>query len=180
MKKLSFFAAMAIIAIAISFNSCSKGTAGPTGPTGATGATGATGPAGTSGSSSITDTIINLQAASWQENTPQQYFCDLSMPPITNSNTDVVIVYTLFEFNAGDYVTLPQSSVFVNGDEVSCYFTKGAVMLFYSNPASGAPTKSETFKIVIIPPSIIKQNPNTNWKDYSQVMAIEEQNRARN
>lgn len=60
-----------------------------------------------------------------------------------------------------------------------CYV--GSFAFNYGNSDSTAPAQApqaQNFKIVIIPPAAMKQHPKTNWKDWSQVNAIIETQKA--
>jgi hypothetical protein len=160
MKTKTILNTMMAICIAITLNGCA----------GKDGAPGATGPQGPTGNANVTSYSYIVNTGNWNtvgtSGNAWSVTTTLSVPTI-----DLVTAYV--SPNGTTYLPLPESSYFANGDNLTFdYQTSAGLTFFYYNPASAAPTATIYVNVFVVPPAIMKQHPNTNWKDYSQVQAI--------
>ncbi len=160
MKKQILILMLAIACIV----SCKKGD---TGPAGATGANGTNGTNGTNGAANIKTKIVAVTPGSWNNPSAGLYDVGISMPDLTNVDSDAVMVYALV--TTGVYASLPQSNWFAYGDSFIFTYLNQQVNLFYSY--SSAPLNAVQIKIVVIPPSARLANPGINYRSYEQVKA---------
>jgi len=169
METKSFLITAAIIATI--FTSCSKGdtgATGPTGPAGTNGTNGANGTNGTNGVANISSNIYSVTPGDWSSVGTDAYGVNITDASIANANTDGIEVFV--STNGTLWFGLPLNNFLVNGDEMVYEYQNGEIALGYFY--SSAPTSTIDLKVVVIPPSIYVQYPNTNWNDYSQVSAI--------
>ncbi|MGP8215270.1 MAG: hypothetical protein ACLQQ4_06885 [Bacteroidia bacterium] len=155
---------MLISGMALLFASCSKdGATGPAGPTGT---------AGANGVANISSTIYNVPTADWGASiTGYGYEDTIKDAAIKNADSDAVEVF--IEPVTGYFLNLSSNNVYTNGDEMNFTVATGKVDLFYiTSPAHSIVPPTSNFKVVVIPPTVIRQYPNTNWKDYAAIMAI--------
>jgi hypothetical protein len=136
------------------FASCT----GPAGPDGAPGQNGLNGVA------NITNGTITVPAASWNSSSANYWNYGVADNAIVDMNVDAVMVYVLAN---GNYFGLPSASLLTSGDVMSFGYQNNLVSLIYNNPS--APTADLQFKVVVIPPAIMKNNPGLNLKDYNAV-----------
>ncbi len=168
MKNKSLLIAIAFLTAGLI--GCSKdGATGATGPTGPTGPTGTAGTNGTNGVANIHDTIYTITPGLWQSS-GNDFVIVFNNPYITNFNTDEVDAYSNGSSTA-NWIALPAFNIFATGDEESFGYNNGTFTFIYAG-ASSAPSKTYYVKVVVIPPSVMNQHPNTNWHDYRQVLAI--------
>jgi hypothetical protein len=165
MKTIKFLSILTTMAV--TFYSCSKGDTGATGPQGL---------AGANGVANISTTSITISPAQWSYNS----------------------LYYQWQYNF--YTAIAYNSAVVgyvvsgNGDQVLPYETSGIgdaiiysmadnwfqstpyVQFQYTDYTSPTTTASYDtyFYLVIIPPSIIKQHPNTNWENSTEVAQLPE------
>lgn len=162
MKTLTIKIIFALASISILFNGCKKTE---------------TGPAGKDGNSNVKATLYD--ATSWSWSTPY-YYLNLNVPDLTatNINAAAVMVY----FNKGtsnSWIALPYTQY----DSPYDYFmgfntSSGNVQITWvydSSLSSGSNPNvyyatTVKFKVVVIPPAIIKQYPNINLNNYNEVM----------
>jgi hypothetical protein len=166
MKTKTILKTMVILCVAIMLNGCA-------GKDGAPGATGPQGTNGVNGVANISTTNFTVYAGTWttlKANYGYDYVQSVSA--ITDYNNDAVEVF--FQTTAGaDWIPLPVSNWFINGDELTYEFNNGAVVIYYySSVSTTAPSSTIYFNVKVIPPAIMKQHPNTNWKDYKEVQSI--------
>jgi len=162
MKTLKSIVLMAAFAFAVTLVGC----------TGKDGAPGATGPAGTSGANG-TNGVANINSQTFMNqglsyvSANSDYELTMNDAAITQTVVDngEVVVYTQPSSNPSGWTVLPAT---LGGTSINITFAVGGVIVQSANATSG----NLNFRVVVIPPSIIKNYPNTNWKDYSQVKAI--------
>jgi hypothetical protein len=137
---------------------------------GCTGPAGPEGPQGNNGVSdiSVTTFSINTTLSAWNGSSPN-FYLNLTAAQITSDATDLVMVY--FVSNTGDYEPLPCSPGIVANDALSYTFNTGVLNLYYYDP-SGTPSGTWVFNMIVVPPSVQKKHPNTNWNNYTEVKAI--------
>ncbi|HXB12325.1 MAG TPA: collagen-like protein [Bacteroidia bacterium] len=160
-----------VFGITFLYSSCAKdgatGPAGPSGTNGTNGAAGATGPTGPS-IVVVTDSFY-LASASWLLYASNSYSNSYSnaniTSPIVNKGSVEAFV---FDAISGQWFSL--DDVVAGGSGYRYAYKAGTITLYADNFVSSP--KNESFKAVLIPGSVIRKHPNTNWKDYGQVMAI--------
>jgi hypothetical protein len=157
---------VAMLAIATAFTSCTKD--GATGPAGAAGADGKNGTNGTNGVANISSHIYTVASAAWAPDGTGLYTTIITDTAISNVTSDGVQVFC--EIASGNFMALPAPNVLNWGDQVYWDTRSGLVEVLYA--FTSAPSGTTNFKIVVIPPAAIKQHPNTNWRNYSEVQAI--------
>ncbi|HTA83318.1 MAG TPA: hypothetical protein VK783_10305 [Bacteroidia bacterium] len=157
---------VAMLAIATAFTSCTKD--GATGPAGAAGADGKNGTNGTNGVANISSHIYTVASSAWAPDGSGLYTTIISDTAVSNVTSDGVQVFC--EIAAGNFMALPAPNVLNWGDEVYWESRAGLVEVLYA--FTSAPSATTSFKIVVIPPGVMKQHPNTNWSNYSEVQAI--------
>ncbi|NNM95563.1 MAG: hypothetical protein HKL88_08925 [Bacteroidia bacterium] len=146
---------MAAFGIAVTLFAC-KGDTGPAGP------------AGTNGVANISSNIYTVSPGSWSNPSAGLYNYVASDASITNANTDGIEVF--MSGNNTNWFGLPLTNVFANPDELFFMYINGQITFEYDG--SSAPATTQYFKVVVIPPAVMKQHPRTNWKNWSEVSAI--------
>src|SRR5258706_1315309 len=147
--------------ITIAFASCKKGDTGPAGPNGATGAT---------GNANVQSLTFNIDSTQWvADSAGLQWGATYTLPAATNLSGGVF----LYVQDDNNWAALPHVDYGItlefNYDpatkivEVQSADARASVMI--PNPPS------MTFKVVIIPPAIARQNPNVNMGNYREVKA---------
>lgn len=135
------------------------------------GATGPQGPQGIPGSSNVSSFIYDV--SSWVYNsTVPEFNTNLPVPEITS---DVINGGTVqvFEGNASSgssiWYSMPYS---YTGIEHSYSISLGNVEVEFTRSDGTVPTTpgAYQFKVVVIPPAIVKKHPNTNWNNYKELM----------
>ena len=163
-----------LVAIAISFSSCSK--EGPTGPQGETGAQGAQGEKGAKGDkgdpgtanviySQWTDTLKYYLAS---ETTTDTIFGALSVPSLTEDilNMGEMKVYANFN-TASDPVVVPLPYYTGDGGFIEAYFFTGGIEILSNLNISGLP-----LRYILIPGGTAaarKSASLVDWNDYNAV-----------
>jgi len=87
---------------------------------------------------------------------------------IANADQDGIEVF--ISTTAGVYLGLPSNNMLVSGDQMGFGYQTGSVDLIYLN--SSAPSSTIDLKVVVIPPAVMKQHPNTNWNNWSEVNSL--------
>jgi hypothetical protein len=136
--------------------SCSK--EGPAGPAGTPGLN------GTNGAANINNGTITVASSQWNSSSTNYWNYGVGDPAVVDMNVDVVLVYVLAN---GNYFALPCASLLTGGDNMSFGYQNNLVSLIYNNPT--APAASLQFKVVVIPPAVMKSHPGLNVKDYYAV-----------
>jgi hypothetical protein len=153
-------------------SSCTKdGATGPQGVQGINGATGPTGANGSNGTSNISSVIFTITPGQWSTiGAGAEYEYGYPDFAITNADSDLVEVFYQNAIHPNTYRALPCTSVLSLNDQFLYEYADNVVDFFYEY--TSAPAVNMVVKVVLIPPAIIKQHPNTNWKDYSQIETI--------
>jgi hypothetical protein len=159
-----------ILGVSMLFTSCSKdGATGPAGPTGPTG------PAGSGSGTGIKDTVISMTSSSWTVATNYDYAV-VSVPQITSAFLAKGEVFVFFSANGGvQWDALNYTSLNPAGYTLDYYANPGNLGLYFgpaSNPNTFFSAATLQFRVVFATNGAIKQNPNVNWRDYSQVNAL--------
>lgn len=135
--------------------------------TGPQGLTGPEGPTGASGVANISSSIFSVVPGAWNTTT-DGYGVNITDNDLSDASTDGVEVF--FSVDQTTWYGLPESSLIHSGDNMEYAYAAGQVTILYAY--STYPSVTTYYKIVVIPPSIMKQNPNTNWHNYNQVNAL--------
>jgi hypothetical protein len=168
MKKLILMLAAGSL---ILFNSCTK--TGPQGPVGPQGPTGPTGPAGQNGNANVIGSGKTFTVNNWQYSTTNNYYyASFSDPDITSDVVDggIVEMFRLYTSN-NHWANLPD----INGNTSIVFdFGLNAFTIYVQALDGSVPANpgSITFRDVVITPSQRQANPNTDWKNYNQVMKV--------
>lgn len=160
-----------ILLLSLLINSCQKSTAGPKGDTGATGAQGPAGTPGTAGNANLQVQTFTTTSSSWTSyNWPYEYIeTVLTVPAITSTvvlNGDVR-VYVL-ESASSSWIAMPYSFL---AYQYTYKYKAGQVIINYTMYNGNTPVNpgAQQFKVVVIPPALIKKYPNVNWNDLNEV-----------
>jgi hypothetical protein len=177
-----------VFGMAFLYSSCAKdgatGPAGPTGPTGGGGATGAAGATGPMGNANVKDTVITLTAASWTASANYD-FDVVSVPQITAPFLATGEIFVFFSSNSGvQWDPLIYTTLNPGGYTLDYYVNPGNLGLYFgpaANPNTFFSAATLQFRLVFVTNQGIKQHPNTNWRNYSEVKAIiDQQNSLKN
>jgi len=155
--------------LSLIFTGCSKkgdtGPAGPQGPAGTNGTNGQDGNANVAGSNSVA-------VSNWSyDNTTNAWTAQLQWPSITQAIVDKGSVQVFI----GNGTAAWSALTYVDGNLYCGYgFTVGYVNLFISTTDGSLANNPGTlyFRIVAISASQKAAHPNTNWKNYDEVMSI--------
>ncbi len=164
MKTTKFLTAVMAIGIAATFFACTKGDTGATGPQGPAATNGIN---GANGVANIKDSIYTIYTYNWLTET-NGFYVVLDNFHLTSSTTDGVEVF--FSEEDVTWQGLPESYAIVPGDNLQYQYDNLWIQLNYYYASK--PTITIYCKVVVIPPSVMAQHPNTNWKNYSEVQAI--------
>ncbi|HXC03140.1 MAG TPA: hypothetical protein VNZ86_00235 [Bacteroidia bacterium] len=136
----------------------SCGKEGPAGPAGTPGMN------GTNGAANINNGTITVNPGQWNASSTNYWNYGVADPAIVDMNVDAVLVYALAN---GNYFALPSAGLLAAGDNMNFGYQNGMVSLIYYG--SSSPSIAIQFKVVVIPPAVIKNNPGLNLKDYYAV-----------
>jgi hypothetical protein len=143
-------------------SSCSK-----RGPTGPQGPQGPQGNANVVGSDPFNVTVWSYSSA---ENA---YFASFTDNDITSAvAAHGVVEIFLYYPGDGTWRNLPD---IYNGTQVYFRFSQGGFEIYYGNvdgSTPSAPAGTWTFRTVVIAPAFKEAHPNTNWKNYNEVMSV--------
>ncbi len=165
---------MAFLAIAVFVTSCSKGPAGPAGPTGPTGAGGGVGATGPTGVANISTTEFTVTTAQWNIYGVNEDTVWRPVPLLTDSINDGVIVQVSRTTGAfiGDWFGMPMSNFLASNDLIDFLYGNKRILFGYN--FSSAPSQTLKFKVIVIPPAVMKQHPNVNSKNQAELMTLPE------
>ncbi|MES2703727.1 MAG: hypothetical protein V4649_13885 [Bacteroidota bacterium] len=166
MKKVIFTLLACSLVI---FNSCTR--TGPIGPQGPQGAQGIQGNANVNGSDPFT-------VSSWQYSSAEiAYYASFNDADITNAVADRGVVEVYLKYADGTWRSLPD---IVAGTQFYSRFSAGGFEIYYGNVngTTPSPPTTQTFRVVVIEPSFKAAHPNTNWKNYNEVMKAMSQDQA--
>jgi len=161
---------IALFAAALTITGCVKGDKGDTGPSGTNGTN------GTNGNANVKAGFVTVNPGDWNVGTPAGfYYVDVTNSLITQDIIDNGTVSMFFEGNTGVWVAMPYT--YYNTPTVSLSYgfnySVGSTRISVQNLAGGAITfGTSIFKTVVISAQQKQSHPNTNWKDYDQVMDV--------
>ena len=145
------------LTLGLSFTSCKKGDTGPAGPAGTNGTN------GTNGAANIVNYTVTVNSTDWTLNSTYWY----SLYNVSGGikNNSAVMVYLVG--STGTHVQLP-----ITISDIETYFRFTSTQIeFDVRSASGTTAVSNpgalSFRIVVIPPAMIK--PNINIQNYNEV-----------
>ncbi|HWY11187.1 MAG TPA: hypothetical protein VN026_07680 [Bacteroidia bacterium] len=159
-KYLQITTSTLLVASLILINGCKKGKDGAPGK---------------DGSSNVTSHTFSTN--SWLSN-PSRYFQNFPIAEITSSNINSISVAVYFSTTSGVWIALPYTYVTTPNNYFMGFNTSaGLVQVTWdcnstvsigSDPNAIFSTTVQ-IKIVTIPPSARKANPNLDWNNYSEV-----------
>ncbi len=161
MKKIRTLTAILIGSAAIlclAITSCNKGDRGPEGPAGTN---------GTNGVSNIQTSTLTTTNANWTYvASSKSYTANITYAAVTSSVVDKGTVQVFMGGPSGTWVALPYS---YGIEQILYSYRTGEVWLEYTYSDNTVPPipSGLTFKIVVIPPGMVK--PNVNVHDYSEL-----------
>ena len=134
---------------------------------------GETGAPGKDGNTNVTSHTYTI--TSWDSNSVKWY-TDLGVSELTSSNINSASVQVYFGTVSNNWVALPYTQVSstnyfmgyitaINTVEITWVYNGGGIG---SSPNSFYGTNTQ-FKVVIIPPAMIKANPDLDFKNYNEV-----------
>jgi hypothetical protein len=150
------------LTLGLTLTSCQKGDTGPAGEKGAAGTN------GTNGVANIQTTTITLNGSAWTfDSAENSYDATLTVPGITQSIMDKGTIQ-VFMGDATELVPLPIAFGLL---QIHYSFSPGQVFLSLRLSDGSVPSSpgTEQFKVVIIPPAMMK--PNVNYKNYDEIKA---------
>lgn len=155
---------MLLAAGVIIFSGCTK--TGPPGPQGVQGAQGPQGNANVIGSDPFT-------VSAWSKD-GNMYYADFTSSDITKNIVEygVVSIFKLYDLGRGEEWS-PLPDVNGNVSTVFNFFTNG--FSIYVQNTDGSLTSfpgNVTFRMVVIAPAFKQAHPNTDWRNYKQVMEV--------
>jgi hypothetical protein len=169
MKKIKLLMVAAISAVCL--NSCSKGDTGPAGPTGAT------------GNANVAIGNFTVPSTDWVVDGSDAYQIDCTVN--ITSGPDLTSGACMAYVSADDvnWTALPYSYE-SGGVQYSWNYTFNSTSLImyiqnttpFSTTVPGA-YATTYLKLVVIPPAVMKQHPNVDWKNYNTVQAIMKSNK---
>lgn len=172
MKKWTLQSLAALLAIAISFSSCSKegpeGPQGEQGPQGAQGAQGAKGDKGEPGTANViySQWIDTLTYYLTSETTTDTIFGTLEVPALTADilNNGEIKVYANIGTTETLVIPLPYSTG--DGGFINVFFFTGGIEIVSNLNIDGLP-----IRYILIPggTSARKAGPTVDWNDYNAV-----------
>jgi hypothetical protein len=153
MKKVSIILVFA--AAIFSAGSCTK--EGPAGPAGA---------AGKDGTANII--TYNTTAAWLYSSSTATYYYDYSCSDLTQTNIDNGAVFAYASFTANAWSPLPTE---IGNARYSFTYTTGMIQFLVSstNGSGVNPFSNLPVKLVIIPPTQVKEHADVNYENYDEV-----------
>lgn len=170
MKTLKF--TLAAVLIAAMFTACTK--EGPVGPAGPAGATGPQGPSGVTG----TYATFPSNPSDWS---PSGSFLIAGynatiIDQYVDANGVVMAYFQTSAMGTNQWAPLPDTYPISNTVEQTLTYNYDintfTLQMQNSDGTVPAAPAAFTVKVVVIPTAVIKQHPNTNWKDYNVVKQI--------
>jgi hypothetical protein len=160
MKKLLFIMLAGSLLI---FNSCTK--------------TGPQGPVGPQGNANVKGSNP-FDVTTWSyDGTEKAYVASFNDPDITPSVTDRGVV-EIFVYYTSDKTWKPLPDIY-GGTQFYFRYNDGGFDIYFGNVDGSIPLSPAsfgsgvwTFRSVVISPSQKQAHPNTNWKNYNEVMSV--------
>jgi hypothetical protein len=177
MKTIKVLSFISLISLLLS------GCTGPQGPTGPTGTTGAN---GINGAGIVSIGLFGISNLSWiQIGSPNKatgFQANLPDADITDTLFEVVQVYVSIGSTHGPWIALPCSDIYYSApndtiDQLKFFWKLDTVNINYNmlSPGYSVLPKSIIWaSVAVIPATVMKRHPGTNWKDGNAVMHIPE------
>jgi len=186
MKKTTIKTTALLLMLFAALGSCQKGDKGDTGPqgpqgatgnTGADGQTGPAGPQGQQGNANVQSGTITVSPSQWgYDATNKDNYFGFTDAAITSDIVANGAVVIFASFASGSWEAMPFTDYFSSGVSYSMNFvySAGNGTIFVTNGTQNSTTFNSAigFKVVVIASALRRSHPNTNWKDYNQVMAV--------
>ncbi len=173
MKKHTIKMTAAFLMLAATLGSCTKGSKGDTGPQGPAGTNGTN---GTNGVVNVHSGTVTLTASNWSYNSSYwEYSSDVADVDITTDVVDNGTVSAFIQNSTGVWEAMPLTiySTSTQSYTYTYQFYSGGVTFFFDvSDNSTFSLATVTFKVVAISGTTRKAHPNTNWKNYDEVMAV--------
>jgi|SRR6185436_5935286 len=162
MKNLKLI--LAIFTVSVMIASCEKD--GPQGPQGPIGTVGDKGDKGDTGNANVTSYLFSITNPVWSHTAGSNvwYYYDASHP-IQEASTCAVMVY--IKDLGGNWVSMPITNWFATDDNFIYRHNTGGIEYDYYGPSR--PANTTYFKVVVIPPARLSQNPGINLNNYEEV-----------
>ena len=176
--------AASLMVLVATLGSCvkgDKGDAGPAGNTGATGAqgaTGATGATGAQGNANVNEILGTILPSNWGWNSTNLYnYADFTSVSQINSDimaTGMVLAFISASSPQTAWFALPYTAWSSPSITYQYVYELNFLEIQFSttNQTNNPPANTIYVKIVVVASALRKAHPNTNWKDYNQVMQI--------
>lgn len=164
MKTFNYFKSLFLFALLLSFTACTieNNTPGPVGPQG---------PPGNANVVSTEHITLNT----WFYNQQYKWYAaDITMPEITDNvvNSGLVMVYQQLTSGSNQsWIPLPDTY----GNLTTNYdFSRGRLTIYRFNVDNTTPIAPTgmVVRVVVIPDSYRKANPEANWKNYQETKDI--------
>jgi hypothetical protein len=122
------------------------------------------------------DISSNTYTTTWTFQDPS-YYCDLSVPEITQDIVDNGAVFVYMSNGNGGWTALPHTEP-IDGSYSSTYtpvhFVGGVRIWKTDTDLLTLDPGSSTFKVVVVSENGLAKRPNLNWEDYNEVKAVVE------
>jgi hypothetical protein len=167
MKKTILKVAVSLVGSLFILSCSSDGAQGPAGPAGTNGTNGINGNANV-----ISTNPVTVNSTNWiGSNSNALWYTTFSASGITQQIVDKGIVSVFISDSSGAWSPIPYT--FANtsyhysfGVGFINIYTSSVNLTAISNPGI------KSFRVVIIPSSVVSSNKNTNWNDYNEVVKI--------
>lgn len=162
MKKATF---LTTIVLSLFLNSCKKGDTGPAGEN------------GKDGNANVTTTTFQVNTSAWM-NGSSYWYVDIPVPSLTSTNHGSAAVQVFFSTNSGvNWYAVPYTAVASTNYFMGFATGIGVTEIQWTYNGVGNGNDPNTFfgatcqfKIVVIPPAMIKKG--VNYNDYSELKAV--------
>ena len=166
----------AFLMLIATLGSCTKGSKGDTGPQGPAGANGLNGTNGANGNANVHSGTVTLYASDWTYNSGQwEYYSAVTDADITNDVVDNGMVAAFIQSSTGIWEAMPYTYYYTATQSYMYtfqYYSGGLTFFFEVSDNSTFTLGTVTFKVVTIGGATRRANPNTNWNNYDEVMAV--------
>lgn len=112
-----------------------------------------------------------MTAANWQLS-GNAWYGGINTSLITQSIVNKGLVQVFKKYGSNEWWALPDQS---GVNQTSFGYSVGSITLMNQNVNGTTPTSNpgnQTFRVVVISPSQLKENPNVNWNDYKTIEKI--------
>jgi hypothetical protein len=155
-----------------SLGSCVKGDKGDPGPAGSNGTNGTN---GAPGNANVGHGTVTLNSSNWTYNSANwEYYAIITDNGITQSVVDNGTVEVFIQSN-GTWQVLPftyySTATFSYTYTYQYYLGNVKILIDLSTNTTFSSIPNYTFKVIDIDGAHRQSHPNTNWKDYNEVVA---------